>query len=83
MEQHPGCLEGAGSGESPYAPAAANGDLGTLTALRRLGVPWGAKNVMEEAVRVGCRAPALHWLAEQGAAGRRWRPRWPQRVHTA
>ncbi len=67
VEQHPGCLEGAGSGVSPYVPAAARGDLGTLTALRRLGVPWGAEDVVAQAVRRGCSVPALRWLKEQGS----------------
>ncbi len=67
VEQHPGCLEGAGAGESPYVPAARNGDLGTLTALRRLGVPWGAGDVVTQAVEEGAELPALRWLVEQGA----------------
>ncbi len=67
VEQHPGCLVGAGLGVSPYVPAAARGDLGTLTALRRLGVPWGAEDVVAQAVRRGCSVPALRWLKEQGA----------------
>ncbi len=69
VEQHPGCLESAGSWESPYAVVAARGDLGTLTALRRLGVPWGAENVMSQAVTLGAGEQAQRWLAEQGAPG--------------
>ncbi len=69
VEQHPGCLEGAGSGVSPYASAAARGDLGTLTALRRLGVPWSAENVVAQAVREGAAEHAMRWLEEQGAPG--------------
>ncbi len=67
VKQHPGCLKGSGSGESPYVSAAARGDLGTLTALRRLGVPWGAEDVVVQAVRERCSVPALRWLVEQGA----------------
>ncbi len=67
VEQHPGCLEGAGSGVSPYASAAARGDLGTLTTLRRLGVPWGAEDVVVQAVRERCSVPAMRWLEDQGA----------------
>ncbi len=67
VEQHPGCLEGAGAGVSPYVPAAANGDLGTLTALRRLDVPWGAGDVVEQAVQRVSAASALRWLEEHGA----------------
>ncbi len=69
VEQHPGCLEGAGPRESPYATAAGNGDLGTLTALRRLGVPWGAEDVVAQAVEWASGASALRWLEEQGAPG--------------
>ncbi len=67
VEQHPGCMQSPGSGVSPYASAAARGDLGTLNALRRLGVPWGAGDVVVQALRDGCSAPAMHWLAEHGA----------------
>ncbi len=52
---------------SPYILAGKKGDRGTLTALRRLGVPWGAEDVAGQAVREGCRAPVLRWLVEQGA----------------
>ncbi len=62
----PGSLEGVGA-VSPYLHPAKCGDLGTLTALRRLGVPWGAGNVVAQAVREGCSEPALRWLVEQGA----------------
>ncbi len=67
VEQHPICMEGAGSGKSPYVSAAANDDLGTLTALRRLGVPWGAGDVVVQAVDYLCSVGALRWLLEQGA----------------
>lgn len=50
-----------------YVSAALDGDLGTLTTLRRLGVPWGAKNTLAEAVRAGCRMPAVSLLVEHGA----------------
>ncbi len=50
-----------------YVHAAARGDRATLTALRRLGVPWGAGNVVVQAVREDARPPALRWLVDQGA----------------
>ncbi len=50
------------------APAAAAGDVGTLTVLRRLGVPWGTGNVVESVVAwPGFARAALHWLMEHGA----------------
>ncbi len=49
-----------------YAVAAEAGDLCTLTALRRLGVPWDA-NVMLAAVLRGSTVPTLRWLLELGA----------------
>ncbi len=71
VAQHPGCLGGPGAGEEGhfglYVSAAFNGDLGTLTGLRRLGVPWGVKDSVVEGVWAGCRMPALRWLVEQGA----------------
>ncbi len=63
VQQHPGCMEGA----SPYLPAARNGDLCTLVALRRLGVPWGAEDVVAHVAREGAQTPALRWLVGQGA----------------
>ncbi len=67
VQQHPGCMEDPVSGVSPYVSAAARGDLGTLTALRRLGVPRGAEDVVMQAGREGAGVPALQWLVEQGA----------------
>ncbi len=67
VEQHPGCLTGPGGGDCPYVLAAANGDRCTLEVLRRLGVAWGPRGVVAQAVREGCRAPVLRWLVEQGA----------------
>ncbi len=65
VEQHSGCcLAGACS---PYMPAAVAGDRGTLTALRRLGVPWGEGFGVELAVRKGCPVPVLRWLEAQRA----------------
>ncbi len=66
VERHPSCVESAGAAESPYVLAAVNGDLGTLTALRRLGVPWGAGNVVVQAGREGAGVSALQWLVDQG-----------------
>ncbi len=60
----PGCLEGPG--DRPYVAAAANGDLGTLAALRRLGVPWGSDDELVDAIEWRCCEPALRWLAGQG-----------------
>ncbi len=65
VEQHPGCLAGPWS-PSAYAAPARKGDRGTLEALRRLGVPWGAENVVARAVE-RCPVPALRWLVGQGA----------------
>ncbi len=50
----------------PYTEAAERGDLGTLTALRRLGVAWTPWDDLATAVRVGCCGQALRWLVEQG-----------------
>ncbi len=50
----------------PYVVAAENGDVGTLAALRRLGVPWGQEDGLAKAVRRGCVEQALRWLVEQG-----------------
>ncbi len=66
VEQHPGCLAGRW-GEQAYIAPAKNGDRGTLAALRRLGMPWGADDVVVWAVRWGCPVPGLRWLVEQGA----------------
>ncbi len=56
-----------GRRDSAYVVAGKNGDRATLTALRRLGVPWGAKDLVVEAVSEGCQGPVLRWLVEQGA----------------
>ncbi len=57
---------------SPYIHAAKNADLATLTALWRLGVRWGARDVVVRAVRLRCTMPGLRWLVERGApVGRR------------
>ncbi len=43
-------------------------DRSTLAALRRLGVPWGAEDVVVKAVQhCGCELPVLRWLVKQGA----------------
>ncbi len=66
--QQPGCLLAGGRGRSPYVAAARNGDRATLAALRRLGVPWGAVDVVVQAVRKErCRLDVVRWLVEQGA----------------
>ncbi len=54
-------------GEKLYPLAAKNGDRGTLAALRRLGVPWGAEDVVVQAVRKGSCMAAVRWLVERGA----------------
>ncbi len=66
VEQHPGCVEGPWGARAYVAPAKV-GDRGTLAVLRRLGVPWGADDVMVRAVQRGCPLPVLRWLVEQGA----------------
>ncbi len=50
-----------------YQAALGDGDRGTLTALRRLGVPWGKDDVVVWAVQGRCELPVLRWLLEQGA----------------
>ncbi len=63
----PGLLEQLSEWTSLYIPAAKRGDRGTLTALRRLGVPWGREDTVACAVAERCPVPALRWLVEQGA----------------
>ncbi len=53
--------------DSPYLRPAKRGDRGTLAALRRLGVPWGAEDVVKRAVEWDCAMPTVRWLVEQGA----------------
>ncbi len=45
--EHPGCLT-ISSVASPYIQPAVCGDRGTLTALRRLGVPWGVQELVAQ-----------------------------------
>lgn len=53
-----------------YLPAAVNGDLGTLAALRRLRVPYSGHS-LSNAVRRGVALPVVRWLVENGVpAGR-------------
>ncbi len=66
VEQHRGCLAGPWVASAYIAPAK-SGDRGTLAVLRRLGVPWGAGDVVVQAVERWCSEPALRWLVEQGA----------------
>ncbi len=66
LVQQPGCLERLG-GASPYSIAAEWGDRGVLDALWRLGVPWGAQDVVARAVHNGCKRPGLQWLVQRGA----------------
>ncbi len=66
VAQHPSCLS-VREGDSPYLRAAKKADRGTLAALRRLGVPWGARDVVVRAKREWCGVPVLRWLVEQGA----------------
>ncbi len=65
VEQHPGCLAGPWA-VSVYVAPAVTGQRGTLAALRRLGVPWGADDMVVRAVEQGCSVPVLRWLVEQG-----------------
>ncbi len=53
--------------ESPYEAAAGNGGRGTLTALRRLRVPWAVGDVVVRAIWRDCTVPVLRWLVEQAA----------------
>ncbi len=68
VEQHPGC-RAALDQDSPclYSVALRCRDRGMLTALRRLGVLWGAEDVVVQALGLGCEMPVLRWLVEQGA----------------
>ncbi len=54
-------------GDRLYILAAMNGDRATLAALRRLGVPWGAEDVVVRAVKEGSCMAAVRWLVERGA----------------
>ncbi len=68
VEQHPGCLAVPPGDFSLYVFPAVAGDLATLTVLRRLGVPWGAADVVVSvAACYGFAPAALHWLVGQGA----------------
>ncbi len=62
-----GCVPGEGEGLDPYAVAGYDGDLATLTCLRRLGVPLHAR-VLRAAVDAEVPGAVLKWLVEQGAA---------------
>lgn len=75
VEQHPGCLDSLlGDSTWAYMAAAKEGDLATVTALQRLGLPWGAGDVVDRAVREGCEVPVVRGLWELGApmADRHW-----------
>ncbi len=65
-----GCAAGPAAGHDHcYLTAGARGDLGTLTCLRRLGVPWGA-GLLREAVGGMVEPlplPVVQWLWGQGA----------------
>lgn len=77
VEQYQGCVAVLPR-ESPllYVPPAVAGDSTTLTVLRRIGVPWGAQDVV---LCTGCGGEhgsqhsngfviaAVHWLVEQVA----------------
>ncbi len=65
--EYPTCLAVGWDIVPPYGRPAVTGDLGTLTALQRLGVPMGPQINVPEAVASGCNAPVLRWLAERGA----------------
>lgn len=62
-----GCMLGEGQRLGPYAAAGYDGDLATLTSLRRLGVPLHAR-ALRAAVDVEVPGAVLKWLVEQGAA---------------
>ncbi len=67
LTAQPGWLAPWDAVTCPYVEAAKGSDLGTLTALRRLRVLWGAQDVVVRAVASGCEVPALRWLVEQRA----------------
>ncbi len=66
LVEQQGCHQRTGRG-SPYFWTAFRGDLGTLTTLRRLGVPWSELDTVAQAVLAKTGVLALRWLVEQGA----------------
>ncbi len=66
LAEQPGCLA-VSQDASPYTAAARNGDRGTLTALWRLGVPWGGQDTVVQAACRECELPAVRWMWEHGA----------------
>ncbi len=66
LAAQPGCFDGPMEAR-PYLAAAKRGDRCTLDSMRRLGVRWGARDVVVLAVLDGCSMPALRWLVEHGA----------------
>ncbi len=68
LVQQSGCRGGTG-GQLPYLIAAQRGDRATLDALRRLGVQWGAQDLVFQAACINCPLPAVVWLLEHGAPG--------------
>ncbi len=67
LEWLAGQLESANAPGQCYTEAASRADKGALAALRRVGVPWGSKDLLTWAVKEGCPVPVLRWLVEQGA----------------
>ncbi len=59
-------VQGGGLATGWYAAAAKNGDLGTLSCLRRLGVPLG-EGVVAATAKAQAPVQALAWLMQQGA----------------
>ncbi len=65
-EEDAAWIIGVGLEFYPYVLAGRNGDLATLSLMRRLGVPWGTR-VVGAACEWGSSLPVLRWMAEQGA----------------
>ncbi len=53
--------------DDAYAAAASKGNLGMLSCLRRLGVPWSEDTVWATVVMGNSQLPVVRWLVEQGA----------------
>ncbi len=62
-----GCRESPMDHAALYLAAAKVFDGSTLDTLVRLGVPWGAPNLLLRMATAGCKLPVLRWLAKKGA----------------
>ncbi len=62
-----GCRVGTDAALDPYVAAGCRGDRAVLSALRRLGVPWGYSKVLRAVVDLGGTAAVVRWMVENGA----------------